>query len=65
MTQEPEPLSPRDSAEDAASSSLMQRLRIGSVPIAERTKLVGALTRSDVLGAFLALARDGGQAVGA
>jgi acetoin utilization protein AcuB len=63
MTHEPFTLSPEDSVEDAAS--LMRRKRVGAVPIVEGGKLVGILTRSDVLDAFLSLARSSAEAVGA
>lgn len=48
-------LGPHDSMADAAR--LMRRERIGAVPIVESKRLVGILTRSDVLDAFVALAR--------
>lgn len=59
MTQAVVSLAPGESVEDAAS--LMRRQRIGAVPIAEQGRLVGILTRSDILDAFLALARAGVQ----
>jgi len=40
----------------AGAASLMRRERIGAVPIVEGDMLVGILTRSDVLDAFIALA---------
>jgi acetoin utilization protein AcuB len=49
-------LTPRDSMVDAAR--LMRRERIGAVPIVDGNRLVGILTRSDVLDAFVALARS-------
>ena len=47
-------LHPRDSVQDAAR--LMRRERVGAVPIVQDEQLVGILTRSDVLDAFVALA---------
>ena len=47
-------LTPKDSLIDAAR--LMRRERIGAVPIVEGQRVVGILTRSDVLDAFVALA---------
>lgn len=44
-------LAPSDTVEDAAR--LMRRERIGAVPIVERDALVGIVTRSDVLDAFI------------
>lgn len=49
-------LTPHDSMVDAAR--LMRRERIGAVPIVDGNRLVGILTRSDVLDAFVALARS-------
>jgi acetoin utilization protein AcuB len=49
-------LTPRDSMVDAAR--LMRRERIGAIPDVEGNRLVGILTRSDVLDAFVALARS-------
>jgi acetoin utilization protein AcuB len=46
-------LTPADTLEDAAR--LMRRERIGAVPIVDRDTLVGIVTRSDILGAFVAL----------
>jgi len=45
-------LSPRESMADAAR--LMRRERIGAIPIVEANRLVGILTRSDLLDAFVA-----------
>jgi acetoin utilization protein AcuB len=45
-------LSPRDSM--ATAAQLMRRERIGALPIVEGARLVGILTRSDVLDAFVA-----------
>ena len=47
-------LRPKDSVADAAR--FLRRERLGAVPIVDRDKLVGILTRSDVLDAFVALA---------
>ena len=46
-------LAPADSM--AAAASLMRRERIGAVPIVDRGLVVGIITRSDVLDAFVAL----------
>ncbi len=48
-------LAPSDTLQQAAE--LMRRERIGAVPIVERGRLVGILTRSDILGAFTKLCR--------
>jgi acetoin utilization protein AcuB len=45
-------LKPTDTLEKAAA--LMRRERIGAVPIVEKARLRGILTRSDILEAFLA-----------
>ena len=50
-------LKPQDTVERAAN--LMRRERIGGIPVTDGTKLVGIITRSDVLKAFIAL---GGKA---
>jgi acetoin utilization protein AcuB len=47
-------LAPDGRVEEAAR--LMRQQRIGAIPIVAGGRLVGILTRSDVLGAFLALA---------
>jgi acetoin utilization protein AcuB len=47
-------LAPLERIEDAAR--LMRRQRVGAIPIVADGRLVGILTRSDVLDAFLALA---------
>ena len=39
-----------------AAARLMRRERIGALPIVERDRLIGILTRSDILNAFVALA---------
>jgi acetoin utilization protein AcuB len=49
-------LTPHDSMVDAAQ--LMRRERIGAIPVVEGNRLVGILTRSDILDAFMALARS-------
>lgn len=54
MTENVLTLKPRDSLIDAAR--LMRRERIGAVPIIDGKQVVGILTRSDVLDAFVALA---------
>jgi CBS domain-containing protein len=38
----------------------MMRERIGSIPIVENRRLVGIITRSDVMGAFLGLIASAG-----
>lgn len=47
-------LKPQDSLIDAAR--LMRRERIGAVPVVEGQRVIGIITRSDVLDAFVALA---------
>jgi acetoin utilization protein AcuB len=47
-------LRPQDSLIDAAR--LMRRERVGAVPIVDGQRVVGLLTRSDILDAFVALA---------
>jgi CBS domain-containing protein len=49
-------IEPYDSMERAAA--LMRRERIGALPVVHRGELRGILTRTDVLRAFLALARN-------
>ena len=46
-------LRPQDAVKEAAD--LMRRERIGGIPIVDRKNLVGIITRSDVLKAFIAL----------
>lgn len=46
-------MAPHDSIAEAAR--LMRRERLGAVPIVDHDKLVGIITRSDVLDAFVAL----------
>lgn len=50
-------LKPTDTLVEAAR--LMRRQRIGALPIIEKGRLVGILTRSDILDAFVALAQPG------
>lgn len=50
-------LAPKDSVVEAAR--VMRRERIGAVPIVDHHRLVGILTRSDVLDAFVTLAEAG------
>ena len=52
MASNPLTLGPDD--ELAAAARLLRRERIGAVPIVENRRLVGILTRSDLLDAFLA-----------
>jgi len=52
-------LSPRSSLIKAAE--LMLRERVGSVPIVENKRLVGIITRSDLLHAFVGIARMFGE----
>src|SRR5574341_1826628 len=52
-------MKPTDSVVEAAR--VMRRERIGAVPIVDGARLVGILTRSDVLDAFVALARGKGE----
>jgi len=54
MTPDVLTLSPTTSIVEAAR--IMRRERIGAIPIVDGTRLVGILTRSDVLDAFVALA---------
>ena len=49
-------LGPQDTVFEAAR--VMRRQRIGAVPIVERGKLVGLLTRTDLLNALLALGQE-------
>ena len=64
MTEKVITLGPKDTIEQAAR--IMMRERIGSIPIVENRRLVGIITRSDVLGAFLGLiASAGGPALNA
>src|SRR3990172_3445888 len=64
MTEKVITLGPKDTIEQAAR--IMMRERIGSIPIVENRRLVGIITRSDVLGSFLGLiASAGGPALNA
>ncbi len=47
-------LGPDDTVEDAVR--IMRRERFGAIPVVEHNRVVGILTRSDVLDAFLCLA---------
>jgi acetoin utilization protein AcuB len=58
MTRDVLALAPSVYVADAAR--LMRRERIGAVPIVDGTRLVGVLTRSDVLDAFVELAQNAG-----
>lgn len=49
-------LGPQTSVTEAAR--MMRRERIGAIPIVEGERLVGILTRSDILDAFMALVHD-------
>ena len=49
-------LKPADSIQKAAE--LMRRERIGGVPVVDRGRLVGIITRSDVLDAFVTLSKE-------
>lgn len=53
MSAEPLTLGPEDTVERAAA--LMRSERIGAVPIVERGHLLGIVTRTDVLDAYLGL----------
>jgi acetoin utilization protein AcuB len=57
MTRDVITLAPSALVVDAAR--LMRRERIGAVPIVEGTRLVGILTRSDVLDTFVEVAQQG------
>jgi CBS domain-containing protein len=54
MTQRVFSLGPEDTVEDAVR--IMRRERLGAIPVVERGRVVGILTRSDVLDAFMCLA---------
>ena len=49
-------LKPQDSMTDAAR--LMRRERVGAVPVVDGNRLVGLITRSDVLDAFVSMNDD-------
>ncbi len=54
MTEQVFSLGPDDTVEDAVR--VMRRERFGAIPVVERGRVVGMLTRSDVLDAFMCLA---------
>jgi acetoin utilization protein AcuB len=54
MTEKVFTLGPEDTVEDAVR--VMRRERFGAIPVVERNRVVGILTRSDVLDAFMCLA---------
>jgi acetoin utilization protein AcuB len=54
MTEKVFSLGPEDSVEDAVR--VMRRERFGAIPVVEHNRLVGIITRSDVLDAFMCLA---------
>jgi acetoin utilization protein AcuB len=54
MTEKVFSLGPEDTVEDAVR--IMRRERFGAIPIVEHNRVVGVLTRSDVLDAFMCLA---------
>lgn len=54
MTEKVFSLSPEDSVEDAVR--IMRRERFAAIPVVEHSRVVGMLTRSDVLDAFMCLA---------
>jgi acetoin utilization protein AcuB len=56
-------LAPSDTVERAAR--LMRRQRIGAVPIVSAGRLVGVVTRSDVLDAFIQIASSEAEVSGA
>ena len=60
MTRNVTTVGPGESMADAAR--LMRRQRIGALPVVEGERVVGLLTRSDVLDAFVDLAGDRGHA---
>jgi len=53
MTEKVFYLGPEDSLEDAVR--VMRRERFGAIPVVDRNRVVGILTRSDVLDAFMCL----------
>ncbi|HLK11133.1 MAG TPA: CBS domain-containing protein [Candidatus Binatia bacterium] len=59
MTRTVVTVAPSDVLTEAAQ--LMRRERIGALPVVEEGRLVGILTRSDVLAAFVALAAGTGE----
>jgi acetoin utilization protein AcuB len=54
MTEKVFSLGPEDTVEDAVR--IMRRERFGAIPVVEHNRVVGVLTRSDVLDAFMCLA---------
>lgn len=63
MTPSPIAMRPDESLEEAAG--VMRRRRIGALPVVEEGRLVGIVARSDVLDAFVALAREAGETTAA
>jgi len=61
MTTEVISLGPKDTVEQATRILLSERF--GSIPVVEKNRLVGIITRSDVLGAFLGLVASVGGAL--
>jgi acetoin utilization protein AcuB len=59
MTRQVFTMGPDERIEEAAD--LMRRERLGSLPIVEGDSLVGIVTRSDVLDAFIKFARPTGS----
>jgi acetoin utilization protein AcuB len=57
MTPQVITISSKESIVEAAR--LMRRERIGAIPVIDSTRLVGILTRSDILDAFVVLAEAG------
>jgi len=57
MTPEPVTLAPADHVADAAAR--LRAERVGSAPVVEDGKIVGILTRSDLLDALVAVSRKG------
>jgi acetoin utilization protein AcuB len=56
MTRDPATASPTDMLTDAARA--MRAKRVGSLPVVENGRLVGILTRSDLLDALVMMATD-------
>jgi acetoin utilization protein AcuB len=54
MTEQVFSLGPDDTLEDAVR--VMRRERFGAIPVVERGRVAGMLTRSDILDAFMCLA---------
>jgi acetoin utilization protein AcuB len=61
MTRDVITLSPSDTIEDAAL--ILQRKRFDAIPVMERRKLVGIITKADVIAAFLDTLNIGGVGV--